>query len=140
MSNISKLLSRILRHAPEEVSLALEPGGWVPLDELVAGLRRAGHDLDREVVLQIVKESDKKQFTISEDGKRIRAAQGHSVRVDLGSCLRPLQMSCSTARQVTALVPSRLKASTRVSGAMCIFHWMPRQRERSDNGMAVLRF
>jgi putative RNA 2'-phosphotransferase len=35
-------------------------------------------------MLHVVKTSDKKRFSISTDGLRIRAAQGHSVSVDLG--------------------------------------------------------
>jgi putative RNA 2'-phosphotransferase len=84
MSSTSRLLSRILRHAPEDAGLTLQPGGWVLLDDLVSGLQAASHDLSREAILRVVAESDKKRFTLSEDGQRIRAAQGHSVEVDLG--------------------------------------------------------
>ena len=40
--------------------------------------------MERAVLEEIVATSDKKRFTLSEDGKRIRAAQGHSVEVALG--------------------------------------------------------
>lgn len=83
MSRESKLLSRILRHEPGLAGLTLGPGGWVPVDDLLRGMKRAGHPLRREDLHRIVAESDKQRFTLSADGRRIRAAQGHSVAIDL---------------------------------------------------------
>ena len=37
-----------------------------------------------ETLVEVVRTSDKQRFGLSEDGKRIRANQGHSVKVDLG--------------------------------------------------------
>ena len=83
MSRASRTLSRILRHSPQEAGLTLAQGGWVRVDDLLAGLRRMGQRMSREELDQIVAENDKSRFTLSEDGTRIRAAQGHSVEVDL---------------------------------------------------------
>ncbi len=80
----SKLLSYVLRHAPESIGIVLGEGGWTSVDELVAKAQRAGHLIDRETLEAIVAESDKKRFTLSTDGQFIRAAQGHSVAVELG--------------------------------------------------------
>jgi putative RNA 2'-phosphotransferase len=79
----SKFLSYVLRHAPESIGLALDEQGWVALDLLIERANASGRKLDRASVLKVVAENDKKRFTVSDDGKRIRAAQGHSVRVDL---------------------------------------------------------
>ncbi len=84
MSKQSKFLSLVLRHKPEEAGLTLDPQGWVNIDTLLRGLKRAGRAMSRDELEALVADSDKKRFTISEDGKRIRAAQGHSVAVDLG--------------------------------------------------------
>lgn len=84
MSRTSKFLSRILRHEPEEIGLSLRPGGWVPINELLRALKRAGHPLTRAELEALVASNDKQRFTISEDGRRIRAAQGHSIAVELG--------------------------------------------------------
>jgi putative RNA 2'-phosphotransferase len=81
---ISQFLSFVLRHQPEAIGLALDPEGWAPIDELLAKSEKAGTKLLREDLLQVVESSDKKRFSISEDGQRIRAAQGHSVAVMLG--------------------------------------------------------
>ena len=80
----SKFLSYVLRHAPESIGLTLDENGWTAVDELLAKAGAAGKPLDEATLKQIVATSDKKRFTLSEDGKRIRAAQGHSVEVALG--------------------------------------------------------
>lgn len=79
----SKFLSLILRHEPGKIGLALGEGGWVDVEELLAKLAAAGKRIDRARLEHLVATSDKKRFTLSEDGSRIRAAQGHSVEVDL---------------------------------------------------------
>jgi putative RNA 2'-phosphotransferase len=38
----------------------------------------------RDVILAVVATSDKQRFSLSADGERIRAAQGHSIEVNLG--------------------------------------------------------
>ena len=78
---VSKFLSYVLRHKPEEIGLSVDSGGWADIDALLA---RSTVDLDRETLERIVADSDKKRFSISPDGMRIRANQGHSFAVDLG--------------------------------------------------------
>jgi putative RNA 2'-phosphotransferase len=80
----SKFLSYVLRHAPESIGLTLGEGGWVDVVQLLERAAAAGRRLDRETLETIVATSDKKRFTLSEDGKLIRASQGHSVKVALG--------------------------------------------------------
>lgn len=84
MSKESKFLSFVLRHKPEEIGLKLDRSGWVDVDELLLKLKKANRKLSRDELVQIVENNNKKRFTLSEDGSRIRAAQGHSVDVDLG--------------------------------------------------------
>ena len=86
---LSKFLSRVLRHAPESIGLTLDAQGWADVEQLLAGARRAGVPLTPEVLQRVVAENDKQRFTLSEDGRRIRANQGHSIPVDLG--LEPRQ-------------------------------------------------
>jgi putative RNA 2'-phosphotransferase len=80
---LSKFLSRILRHAPEDLGLTLEPGGWVSIDALLAATPSAGVRITVEQLREIVATSDKQRFAFDEAGTRIRANQGHSVEVDL---------------------------------------------------------
>jgi len=42
MSKESKFLSRVLRHEPELVGLTLGTGGWVLVDDLLRGMKKAG--------------------------------------------------------------------------------------------------
>lgn len=83
MKQTSKFLSLVLRHAPERIGLVLDAQGWTDIEELIAKANGAGVTLDRAMLLEIVATSDKQRFTLSADGERVRAAQGHSVDVDL---------------------------------------------------------
>ncbi|CAB3749585.1 MULTISPECIES: RNA 2'-phosphotransferase [Burkholderia] len=77
-TRISKYLSYLLRHAPQAIGLQLDPEGWADLDELIAGAARHGHPLDRATIEAVCATNDKQRFALSEDGRRIRAVQGHS--------------------------------------------------------------
>ena len=79
----SKMLSRILRHEPESVGLSLDPEGWVEVDSLLCALAHQGKPVSLRQLQKIVLENDKKRFSFSPDGKRIRAVQGHSLEVEL---------------------------------------------------------
>jgi putative RNA 2'-phosphotransferase len=80
---VSKFLSLILRHKPEEIGLVLDENGWAEVEELIRLAGQGGRRLSRSLIEQVVAENDKKRFALSEDGLRIRASQGHSVEVDL---------------------------------------------------------
>lgn len=82
--NISKRLSKVLRHAPEAMGLTLGDGGWANVADVLAGFERQGRQVSRDDLQRVVDTNDKKRFTLSDDRNRIRAAQGHSVTVDLG--------------------------------------------------------
>ena len=80
---VSKYLSKYLRHAPEELGLTLRPGGWVPVDDLLAAARRHGFPIAYDELVEVVETNDKRRFSFDESGELIRANQGHSVEVDL---------------------------------------------------------
>lgn len=79
----SRFLSRHLRHAPHDLGLTLQEGGWVEVDNLLAACVAAGVPINREQLDLIVARCDKRRFAFDETGTRIRANQGHSVEVDL---------------------------------------------------------
>ncbi|MFT3924748.1 MAG: RNA 2'-phosphotransferase [Myxococcales bacterium] len=83
-SRLSKTLSYVLRHQPEAFGLALDAAGWVGTDDLLAALRSRGHRVSRADLERVVRASDKQRFALSEDGRSIRANQGHSTPVELG--------------------------------------------------------
>ncbi len=80
---ISKMISKHLRHQPEALGLRLEPGGWVQIDDLLRGLGKKGFSLSRADLEQVVRDNDKQRFSIDDTGLQIRANQGHSTDVDL---------------------------------------------------------
>ncbi|KRP92715.1 MULTISPECIES: RNA 2'-phosphotransferase [Bradyrhizobium] len=83
-TQLSKFLSLVLRHQPETIGLVLDSHGWASIDDLIAKANAAGTKFGRDDLLRVVAESDKKRFSLSPGTDRIRAAQGHSVSVELG--------------------------------------------------------
>lgn len=80
---ISKFLSLVLRHKPQEINLTLNENGWAEVEELIQKSARKGRHFTREELEEIVTTNDKKRFSFNEDQTRIRANQGHSVEIDL---------------------------------------------------------
>ena len=80
----SKLLSYVLRHRPDSIGLNLDAQGWAGVDDLLACLCAHGKPVDRVLLERVVRENDKQRFELGDDGRRVRASQGHSVPVDLG--------------------------------------------------------
>ncbi len=60
--------------------MELDGNGWANVDDLIV---KAPFPLTRDVLEDVVATCDKQRFALSEDGTRIRANQGHSVKVDL---------------------------------------------------------
>jgi putative RNA 2'-phosphotransferase len=80
---ISKYLSKYLRHAPHELGLTLQPGGWVPVDDLLAAAEKNGFPITYDDLVECVETNDKQRFAFDMSGEMIRANQGHSIDVDL---------------------------------------------------------
>ena len=83
-TKISKFMSLVLRHKPDEIDLTLDAQGWVAVDSLLRGMASRGMQVTRSELDEVVATNEKKRFAYSEDGLRIRASQGHSVEVELG--------------------------------------------------------
>lgn len=81
---ISKFMSLVLRHNPQAIGLQLDAEGWVRIEDLLLAAQHAGIAIDRSVLESVVRQNNKQRFSISHDGQRIRANQGHSIPVDLG--------------------------------------------------------
>ncbi len=86
---ISKFLSLVLRHRPERIDIQLDEQGWIAVDELLAAIRKHAFPISLETLREVVATNDKQRFAFSEDGTRIRASQGHSVKINLA--YKPLQ-------------------------------------------------
>lgn len=80
---VSKYLAKHLRHAPEQLGLTLESGGWVSVDDFLEASRQHKFPIAYDELLECVETNDKQRFSFDDTGDRIRANQGHSVEVDL---------------------------------------------------------
>jgi putative RNA 2'-phosphotransferase len=81
--NISKYLSKHLRHQPERIGLQLMPGGWIAIDVLLEACARDRFPITREELDEVVERNSKQRFAIDLTGEMIRASQGHSIPIDL---------------------------------------------------------
>lgn len=111
---LSKKLSYYLRHAPGELGLELEMGGWVALAELIKGLEARGIFCTEDEIAEVVVTSDKGRFSL--EGGRIRANQGHSVPVELELVAQeppPTLYHGSTRRNLESILASGLHRGSR---------------------------
>lgn len=83
-TRLSKFLSLILRHQPETIGISLDEAGWADVDQLILKAREHGVDLNKSILDFIVSNNAKKRFSYNTDSSKIRASQGHSVKVSLG--------------------------------------------------------
>jgi putative RNA 2'-phosphotransferase len=67
----------------------LDQQGWAQVDELLEKANAHGVSLTPELLREIVEQNDKRRFALSDDGRRIRANQGHSIQIALG--LEPVE-------------------------------------------------
>ena len=66
------------------IGVKLDRAGWVSVESLLTQLKFAGRSLGHEQLKTVVAENDKQRFEFSQDGRSIRARQGHSIEVELG--------------------------------------------------------
>lgn len=77
-----RFLALVLRHKPQAVGIELDAHGWAQVEALLVAFNRI-EMFNMLMLEQIVAEDGKQRFAFSEDKKRIRANQGHSVKVDV---------------------------------------------------------
>src|SRR4029077_5682523 len=82
-TRVGKYLAKYLRHSPHELGLTLQPGGWVPVDDLLTAAVRHGFPISYDELVECVETNDKQRFAFDVSGEMIRANQGHSAPVDL---------------------------------------------------------
>lgn len=81
--NMGRFISLILRHHPETVGIQLDAHGWANVDELLHGINVSGRKIDMKMLERIVQNNNKKRYSFNEDKTKIRANQGHSIKVDV---------------------------------------------------------
>ena len=85
---LSKFLSFVLRHHPEEYNIELDEEGFTPLKELMESMINTHHSWAKiEDIEKLISEGEKKRFEIR--GDKIRALYGHSVAVKIKNSFSP---------------------------------------------------
>lgn len=80
----SKLLSLVLRHSPAKIGIELDGNGWADVSKLLIACSNSGYRISLAQLKEIVANNDKMRFSFNEDGSKIRANQGHSIKnIDL---------------------------------------------------------
>lgn len=75
---LSKKLSHALRHAPENYNLELDKNGYTNVASVLDAF-----NVTIDELVKVIEENDKQRFSFSPDGSKVRANQGHSIKVDL---------------------------------------------------------
>lgn len=82
-SSTSKFISLILRHKPDTIGISLDNHGWADVKQLIAGIKNAGHNINMDILEEIVRTDEKGRYSFNKDKTLIRANQGHSIAVDV---------------------------------------------------------
>lgn len=62
-TRVSKFLSLILRHKPEEIGLSLDDNGWADIDEIISKSKKIR--ITRPQIMEAVENNNKKRFKSS---------------------------------------------------------------------------
>lgn len=79
-----KKLSYVLRHNPASIGITLDENGYAFVNELVAGFKGHGSNIDKSTLIKIVNSDTKERYSFNSDKTKIRANYGHTFSVDLG--------------------------------------------------------
>ena len=106
-----KFLALLLRHDPGKLDLTMDKYGWVKVSDLIAT-----GQFTQELLDLIVENNNKGRYAYSPDKKKIRALQGHSIKVDLG--LEPIKPEPvlyhgTSSKVVDAIMKEGLKPRSR---------------------------
>lgn len=115
-ASISKFLSLVLRHKPEEIGLTLEENGWVEVNDLLKACDAYGKPFTFDDLREVVETNDKRRFAFDQTNTKIRANQGHSVtlEIEFEKRMPPEILYHGTAeRNVEAITKSGLKKMKR---------------------------
>lgn len=83
LKHISKFLSLVLRHKPQQLGVTMDDEGWVDVNELIEKYKVKKGYLNMQVLQQVVSTNDKQRFAFNYDKTKIRANQGHTLDIDL---------------------------------------------------------
>ena len=117
-TSVSKFLSLVLRHNPGVASITLDENGWANTSLLIEGMNRARRiQVTFDDIKDVVYSNDKQRFTFNDDFTKIRANQGHSIKVDveLREIQPPAVLYHGTAeRFISSIEAEGLKSKSRL--------------------------
>jgi putative RNA 2'-phosphotransferase len=79
--SISRLLSLMLRHRPDEFGLEIDQYGFVPLDQVAQAIQDRYEEVREEDVLELLNSPGQYRFELGEKG--VRALYGHTFFVEM---------------------------------------------------------
>ena len=82
LTKTSRYLCYLLRHNPAAAGITLDSHGYADVQELINEVSKT-RPFDRKTLEQIVATDEKGRYAFSDDKKKIRCVQGHSIPVDL---------------------------------------------------------
>ncbi|MGN1411879.1 MAG: RNA 2'-phosphotransferase [Oscillospiraceae bacterium] len=83
IDKLGRFISLILRHHPESIGISLDEFGYANVNELITKMNAHGKYIDFQTLKYIVDNNNKKRYSFNEDFSKIRANQGHSIKVNL---------------------------------------------------------
>ena len=83
LTKVSKFISLILRHKPEEIGIQLDEHGWADVRKLIKGVAEKYPGFNLDILEEIVNTDEKQRYSFNGDRTLIRANQGHSIPVDV---------------------------------------------------------
>ena len=79
--DFGKFLCYLLRHKPSAAHLNMDEHGWVDIQELIDKVNQySTYEINYDILMETVREDSKQRYEIVNN--MIRAAYGHSVRID----------------------------------------------------------
>lgn len=83
IEHLGRFLSLILRHSPQTIDITLDNFGYANVDELISQMNKHGKHIDFDALKLIVDTNNKKRYSFNQNFTKIRANQGHSIKVNL---------------------------------------------------------
>jgi putative RNA 2'-phosphotransferase len=101
---ISRFLTYILRHRPQDYPLVFDEHGFVDWRDVVQLVQERYYDVTEEQIRAVVVDAEKKRFELT--GDKVRATYGHSFPIDFGqqSVEPPDSLYYGTARDLAQSV------------------------------------
>ncbi len=105
-TTLGKFIALVLRHQPYVIGATLDENGWL---DTTALYHNTVQPISIAELHEVVRTDDKGRYAFNEDGSKLRAVQGHSVKVQAGERLlsaeeTPDRLYHGTARKNMAAI------------------------------------